>query len=215
MHISCAIGRSPCARHHLGPVTGGKGMNSDRLEATIRRAWRQRETEIGWLRGCVPKVPGSACFCRPPTSGNKPIGMGRRNSVGKRRGGNAGARSFGGGAGVSPRGLLTDVHALPNFITLSYSRTRKTLRRARYAPLCSCSANTRSLRGPGHARPARFVGTLHPQLALKLWIILCFSCPPVWLLPSYDHPQSSFELHRVVAVYMWNDFKKALDQLRV
>ena len=33
-----------------------------------------------------------------------------------RRGGKAGARFSGGGAGVSPRGLLTDVHPQPNFL---------------------------------------------------------------------------------------------------
>ena len=106
---------------------------------------------------------------------------------------NAGVR-FSGGAGVLP-----DVHAQPNFITLSYIPTRKTLRRnipARASLFSHCSHGKLARTLPCHARAACLCTA--PALPLKLWIISRSGCVPVRWLPPYGQPQCSFELQSIV-----------------
>ena len=104
------------------------------------------------LRTCSPNA---RCWRRPARKMHVPIWP---DSAGGRTGrrGDAVVRFPGGpAAGVSPRGLLTNVHAEPNFITLSYIRTRKTSRRnPRARPFlflyCSHARLARTLRRDFH-----------------------------------------------------------------
>lgn len=91
-----------------------------------------RQVWSAWAKDVPAKrkmlAASSAEDCKHSAEDARAYLAGHAGRAGRR--GDAVVRFSGGpAAGVSQRGLLTNVHAEPNFITLSYIRTRKTSRR--------------------------------------------------------------------------------------
>ena len=102
------------------------------------------------LRTCPPNA---RCWRRPARKMHVPIWPDSAGRAGGR--GDAVVRFSGGpAAGVSPRGLLTNVHAEPNFITLSYIRAKPRAATPRHTPslfpYCSHGRLARTLRRDFH-----------------------------------------------------------------
>ncbi len=109
------------------------------------------------LRTCPPNA---RCWRRPARKMHVPIWP---DSAGR-----------GGGAGVSPRGLLTNVHAEPNFITLSYISQNLAPQRPGTRHICSPIVHMRGLCGPCAAPSIQPACAVRGHLSAKLWKTLAF-----------------------------------------
>ncbi len=112
------------------------------------------------------------CWRRPARKMHVPIWPDSAGRAGGR--GDAVVRFSGGGAGVSPRGLLRNVHAEPNFITLSYISQNLAPQRPGTPLLCSPIVHMRGLRGPCAATSIQPACAVRGHLSAKLWKTLAF-----------------------------------------